>query len=244
MADALDWDRVRLPGGKTKLIRITDEGEWSILPISYAEGDEEWQSWHLGFRPAHSRPRHDILREFETHRPKVFDRAYWYTQAEIGYDVARHGEFWYEQSAIAAVNSLVFAETSGTVEEILEDAGFTQHGETHFDNYRGQIVPERNYQKAVEGGKFVLDVGTSTFLRFYCGEKLTIDDEWEIAYISRNEGDVFPFPIFWPPRIEENFSILALRAMLNVMNSYVSSGRFADDIHAHSIDKPGETVAA
>lgn len=240
MADALDWDHVRFPNGKIKLIRITDDGEWSVLPISYTSGEDQWDLWHIGFRPAHNRPRHEILRGLEGNPPKVLDRAYWYAQAEIGYDVARHGEFWHKELAVAAVNSLVFGDPSGAVEQLLEAAGFAKDGGTYFESYRGQSVPERNYQKIVECGKFVVCVGVSFSLRFYYGEHPKIEDEWEIAHIGRNDGDLFPFPIFWPARIEENFSILALRSMLNVMDIYVSSGQFAEDLRNHSIAKTAD----
>lgn len=244
MRKRIDWDRVRLPDGNIKLISIMSDGEWSILPIVHSSNGSKWKKWHLGFRPTDQRPRDEILVSLEEMHPSVPDRSYWYAQALIGYDVSRHGEFWSEEAAITVANTLVYGEALGSVEAILSEAGFTPYGESSPNSYRGQDVPEQYYIKPVKGGAFKILLGVGAFLSLEVGDKPTFDDDWEIASISRNDGETHPFPLFWPPRIEENFSVLALRSIIAVMDEYTSSGELAEDVNNHMlakmIEKPTE----
>jgi hypothetical protein len=246
MHKRIDWDRVRLPDGKIKLIRIMSEGEWSILPVTNSSHGIEWQSWHLGFRPTDQRSRNEMLESLEEMHPSVPDRSYWYAQALIGYDVSRHGEFWSEEAAITVANTLVYGEALGSVEVILSEAGFKPYGELSLNSYRGQDVPEQYYIKPVNGGAFKILLGVGAFLSLEVGENPTFDDDWEIASVSRNDGETHPFPLFWPARIEENFSVLALRSLIAVMDEYTSSGELAEDVENHMLakinEKPTETA--
>ncbi|PZR93461.1 MAG: hypothetical protein DI537_10065 [Stutzerimonas stutzeri] len=82
------------------------------------------------------------------------------------------------------------------------------------------------------GGAFRLSLGNWANLNFEIDNIPENQPPWEIGNVCRDNGSTDRFPIFWPQTIEDNFQVLALRAILAIMDSYVASGELAEDIQA------------
>lgn len=233
VANALDWDRVRLPNGKSKLICITTDGEWSILPIDYSNDEATWCVWHLCFRPAYKKPREYILFDWLADSENPAPDEYWKIQSLLGYEIPRHAEFWSEEAAVLATNTMAFGDATGSVEDILAEAGFVRDGEPYPDSYGGHSIEEQAYAKRVAGGVFKISLGNWANLTFDIDGRAENDEVWEIGDVCRNDGSEGDFPIYWPQAIEDNFQVLALRSVLAVMDRYVESGEFGDDLRTN-----------
>lgn len=80
------------------------------------------------------------------------------------------------------------------------------------------------------GGAFKLNFGNWANLIFDIADRPKSEEPWEIGNVCRDAGSSNRFPIFWPQTIEDNFQVLALRAVLAVMDRYIASGELALDI--------------
>lgn len=214
MRKPLIWRQLALREGRATLLAETSEGEWRIKPNRHGEPAP------IGFNLRDGRDYFTIRAAREAEDPIPGSETHYRYLSLLGLGSDEHGYADTQEDAVALIEALLHGDATGSVEQLLADAGFTfQH---HIQRATDSLAV---YGRRVGRAFFQITISpTAIHLTF---EKAGWT-HWEnlarfnLRFHTDNDATV---PVFWPQRVMDNFPILTMRACLAMVERYIADGR-------------------
>lgn len=207
---SLDWHPIR---SSSTLRADTPEGYWRVRAPKRGEPAA------IEFNLADGRSYLEIKAALDAEKPAEGSDAYWRYCSLLGMSNFDHSYADTQEDAVALVEVLRHGDTSGSVDQLLAEAGF------HLHNAAGGVCTYRHptrsgFSLCVSPQAVYVEFQKSGWTHWVNVARLALRGD-DLGMESGQEGR----PVFWSERVTQSFGILAVRACLAMIDRYIADGR-------------------